>query len=292
MPTLKKITVYRHNLLGSDDQDQTGLLVNEVHYDEQGNEIARFTYNSEGELEEHIKMKLENGLPVEERLELNGEPAEYVSRTFDEKGRLITLTKHYLEGGNDTTTYTYEGDHLVLKQVVDSDGEEGEKSQWKYSDNKLQHEVNYDNDGDLENEKIYTYDDDGLLSEITEIAYNDGVAEKTVSVMDEQERLIAEKKYDAKGRLVARNIITYNEDGKAIQIEEENTRGKKIVTMEYDEAGNNTFQQETDFDGSPSGHIERTFDKDGHVLEMVVVSEPSVYQPGQNYRLEYIYEFH
>lgn len=291
MPDLKKITVIRHNLLGSLDENREGVILNEIFYDGQGNEVERLNYNTDGELEERINTKVVNGRATEEQIEVDGAMSERVARTFDEKGKVLTETRYYQEGGTDTATYQYNGEHLVMRLVVDSDGEEGEKAVWEYDGDKLMREVRYDIFGKIEIERVHEYDEAGRISEITETSYRDGDPEQLVSVFDEQGRLITEKRYDSKKRLVARTIITYNEEGKPLQYEEENSRGKKITKMEYDAAGNNILQEETNYNGDFLNSTERTFDEDGQLLTVEIIIEPSLYQPGQHYKLEYNYEF-
>lgn len=291
MPDLKKITVIRHNLLGSLDDDREGVILNEIFYDSNGNEVERLNYNTDGELEERINTIVVNGLATEEQIEVNGDLSERVARTYDEKGKVLTETRYYQEGGTDIATYQYDGEHLVMRLVVDSDGEEGEKAVWKFDGDKLIHEVRYDTFGKIEVERVHDYDETGRISEITETSYRSGDPEQSVFIFDEQGRLMTEKHYDSKERLVARTIITYNEDGKPLQYEEENVRGKKITKMEYDDAGNNILQEETNYNGDFLNSTERTFDENGQLLTVEIIIEPSLYQPGQHYKLEYNYEF-
>lgn len=287
---MRKITVTRFNLLGAIDEENEGMIVNEIYYNDNGQEYERFHYDSDGELEEHILSKIENGLIVEEVVEIQGEESERTIRTYDEKGRVITETRTYLEGGTDITSYEYDGENLVLKHVVDTDGDEGEKEERQYENGKLVKEVKYNLFGNPENEREYEYHEGGSVSEITEITYRDGLPERTVSFYDEQGHLTLEKKYDIKDRLVARTTVIYNENGKAVSFEEENPRGKKVTTLGYDEKGNNTTQEETDEKGNRISYVERTYSDEGELVSAEIIMEPSMYQSGQHYKLVYTYE--
>lgn len=291
MQAIKKITIVRHNLMGNDELSENENIVNEIFYDDHGNETERLNYNFGGEVEEHIIVKYDNNHAVEERLEIGGEVTERTTRTFDDKGKVLTEERHYMEGGSDVISFTYEGDNLVLKQVIDTDEEEGEKEIWEYENNKLSRTVAYNLFGNLESEKVYEYEDDGLLSEITETSFRDELPEKTVSIFNEKGNLTVEKRYDNKGRLVARTTVQYLENGKPHLFEEENVRGKKVTTLEYDEAGNNITREENDQDGQRLSYVERTFDESGNMLSAEIVMEPSLQTPGQHYRLEYKYEY-
>lgn len=289
MPEFRTIEIVRHNLLGANSESDNGVIINTIHYDENGHETERFNYNTEGELEEHIIYLISDGHVVEEKLEIEGELSERTTRTFDEKGRVLTETHHYLEGGSDVTSYEYEDDKLILKHVIDSDGDEGEKEVWEYEGGKLMREALFNVFGNLEREKIFEYEDDGTLSSTTESHYKDDQPEKTVTFYDANGRVTTEKKYDPKGRLVARTIINYNDEGKPLSYEEETLRGKKITNLEYDESGNNTVQVETDPNGGRISYIERTFNETGHPLTAEIIMEPTLYNAGHHYRLEYKY---
>ncbi|HLO91367.1 MAG TPA: hypothetical protein VK172_09400 [Lentimicrobium sp.] len=290
MASTRKITILRYNLLGSEESQIEPTLFNEILFNEEGQEIERFNYDTDGELEEHITVTMENGLNVEEILETQGEVSEHTTRSYDEKGRVVAETRHYAEGGSDIVSYVYDGDRLMLKHVIDPDGEEGEKEEWEYEGDKIIRESKHSMFGDIESEKSYDYDENGLLSAITELIYRDETPEKTILFFDPQGRLETEKKYDAKGRLIARTKVEYSENGKPLSFEEETTRGTKITKLQYDEKGNNIAQEETDQDGNRLTSIERSFDDQGRISMVEIVMEPSLYQSGQHYKLEYRYE--
>lgn len=287
---MKKVSIIKHNLLGAEPQENEGVLVNEVVYNEAGQEIERFHYDSDGQLEEHIITKVENGLPVEEILEIQGEISERTTRTFDIKGRVLTETRYYLEGGADVTSFEYQGENLVLKHVIDTDGEEGEKETWEYNNGKLIREVKYSLFGDVEAEKEYEYNENGVLSDVTENIFREEQPEKTVTFYDDKGRLTTEKKYDHKGRLVSRTIVQYNANGKPELFEEENVKGKKTTILTYDNAGNNITQEETDQNGNRISYIQRNYNESGNLESTEIIMEPFLYQAGQHYKLEYRYE--
>lgn len=289
MTTVTKTTIFRQNLLGNNYASNDGLLFQELFYDDNGIEIERVNYDPRGKVEERVKTKVINGLIAEEELEIEGEITERVVKSYDDKGRLTSETKYYSEGGHDVTSYHHDGEHLILRQVIDSDGEEGEKQTWEYDGGKVLKEKSYNIFGNLDTEKSYTYGDDGELAEVVEIFHDDDNSEKLVSII-ENGRTVLEKKYNAKGKLVARNTITYNDNGKAIMIQEETQRGTKTTKFEYDEAGNNVTQDEFEENDEVARHIERTFDTEGRVLSIEVMVQPDGYNPGQHYILTYNHE--
>lgn len=69
--------------------------------------------------------------------------------------------------------YDHEG-HLIKRQLTDSDGEEGEKHLWIYENKLLMREESYNEYGDLESSKTYTYSENGSLEEVVEVTYSVG----------------------------------------------------------------------------------------------------------------------
>lgn len=293
---ISEINLYRINLATGDPDDESELFqeipVNRVVLNENGHETERITYNSFGEPEERVVTRWEGDHAVEEILELDGEVVERTTREYDEEGRVLKEWRHYTEGGTDEIRYFYKEDKLLMKQAYDSDGEEGEKHFWTYENGLLVSEEAFDDDNTAEMKKTYLYSKEGVLEEVIEIQYTaDGVL-KTVSVMDEEGRLIAEKRYDLRGNLIARTLITLGENGHpATMVEESSARPKTVIHFEYDSNGNNTLYREETEDGSILSLITREFDEDGRNTASEVRIEPQQQRPGQHYRLRYEYSY-
>jgi hypothetical protein len=293
---IRQINIYRRNLAVADpdDDDLNGeVLINSVSSDKDGNETERIVYSAEGEPEERSVIIYVEGRPVEEVLEMNGEHAERTTREFDADGRVVKEFRHYLDGEPDQISYEYDSDgHLIKRLLTDSDGEEGEKHLWIYKDSLLVREEAYNEYGDLESSKNYTYNDDKKPEEVVELNFTDGQEIRLVTLYNADGKVEAEKRYDAKGRLVARSVYSFDESGKNTVIEEESVRGKSIVTLNYDEAGNNTIQEETGVDGMVVTRIERNYNQDNHPVSTEVRMESVANRQGQHYRLRYEYLFY
>lgn len=293
---IRQINIYRRNLAVADpdDDDLNGeVLINSVSSDIDGNETERIAFSAEGEPEERSVIVYSEGRPVEEILEMGGEHAERTTREYDSEGRVVKEFRHYLDGEPDQISYEYNSEgHLVKRLLTDSDGEEGEKHLWIYKDNLLVREEAYNEYGDLESSKTYTYTDDKKPEEVVELNLTGGDEIRLVTLYNTDGKVEAEKRYDAKGRLVARSIYSFDESGNNTAIEEESVRGKTTVTLVYDEAGNNTIQEETGVDGTVITRIERNFDPDNHPVSTEVRMESVANRPGQHYRLRYEYQFY
>ena len=292
---IRQISIYRTNLAVADPDDEYingETLMNSVITDESGNETERISYDSDGNPEERVSITYLSGKPVEERLEIAGELAERTTREFDSNGRPVKEFRHYLEGDPDQILYEYDAEgHLIRRQLSDSDGEAGEKHLWKYENKLLMREESYNEYGDLESSRTYTYSENGNIEEVVEVTHSDGEQTRLVTIYNESGKVETDKRYDSRGRLTARNIYTYDENGNNDTIEEENVSGKTTITLQHDDAGNNILQEEINADGTLITRIERTYNAEGRPETTEVRMENTPLRMGQHYRLRYEYQY-
>jgi len=292
---IRQVNVYRTNLAVADpdEEDLNGeVMINSVMTDEQGHETERITWDAEGNPEERVTIIYSNGYPVEEALEMGAEPAERTTREYDAEGHVLKEFRHYLEGDPDEISYEYNQEgHLVSRRLLDSDGDEGERQLWIYDHGLLVREESYNEYGDLEFSKTYSYSDDRKPEEVVELNFAGGEEVRQVTVYNPDGKVEAEKRYDSRGRLVARSIYFFDENGNNTVIEEESVRGKSIVNLQYDESGNNVVQEETGPEGTIAARIERSWDTGNRPVTTEVRIENSGQRLGQHYRLRYEYLF-
>lgn len=290
---IKQTNIYRTNLAVADPDEDDNLeevLMSSVVTDEAGNETERISYNSDGSPDERVVIRYTNNKPVEEVLEMSGEHGERTTREFDENGRMVREFRHYLDGEPDEIVYEYDSENRVVKrQLIDSDGEEGERHLWIYENKLLMREESYNEYGDLESSKTYTYYENGIPEEVVELHIHDGEQTRLVSLFNEDGKPEAEKRYDSRGRLTARNIYTYDDKGLATAVEEETVSGKTTVNLQYDESGNNILHEEIDSEGTVVSRIERRFNSDNQPVSTEVRIENTARGMGQHYRLRYEY---
>lgn len=292
---IRQVNTYRKNLAVA-DPDETDLegevLISSVISDSDGNETERITWDSAGNATERVLITYNNNHPVEEMIEMDGEQAERTTREFDADGRLLREFRHYLEGDPDEIVYTYDANgHVILQQLTDGDGDPGEKHQWVYENNLLVREESYNEFGNLEFSKTYSYSEDSSPEEVVELNFTGDQEVRHVTLYDDEGRIEVEKRYDSGGRLFARSIYSFDEKGNTTGIEEETVSGKSVVKLEYDEAGNNTVQEETGPDGSVVARIFRTYNADNQPVSSEVRMENTAQRMGQHYRLRYEYLF-
>jgi len=292
---IKQINIYRTNLAVADpDQgDLSGeVITNSIISDDEGNETERITFDADGNVDERVLVVYKNGKPVEEILEMGGELAERTTREFDDSGKLVRELRHYLDGDPDEISFEYDAEGRMIKRLLtDSDGEEGEKQLWIYTKGLLTREESYNDFGNLEISKTYTYTEDNKPEEIVELNFIDGEEKRLVTLFDENGNIEAEKRYDSQGRLVARSIYTFDENGNNTLIEEENVNGKTTIRLQHDEAGNTILQEELDDENNVVAAIHRDYNTDGQPHLTEVRMENTAQRMGQHYRLRYEYVF-
>jgi len=293
---IKQVNIYRQNLAiaDPDESDIAGeVIISSVKYDTEGRECLRINYDSEGNPEETVRITYSGKLAVEEAIEMEDGHAERTKHEYDENGRLAREWRFYLEGEPDEISYTYDNEgNMVERRLVDSDGEEGEKHIWQYSSGLLTKEEAWNEYGDKILLKTYEYDEERRPGEICEISYSDGLESKMVTIFNDKGHVETEKRYDVRGRLVARNTYTYDEQGNALNIEEESVNGKTLMKFSYDEHGNNVLQEEFDAQGELISMVKRNYGENNRQTDTEVRIELTPVRGGQHYRLRYDYKFH
>jgi hypothetical protein len=98
-------------------------------------------------------------------------------------------------------------------------------------------------------------------------------------------------KYDDNGKLLEKNLYTYDDKNNLIETIEE-TPYKKITTqIVRDEAGNAITQKEFNREGNLNHDVERDYDEFGNVTEVRSFVSGSGQRPDRKYILRYDYEF-
>lgn len=291
---VRKIRQFRAELIEDENLGITPVheqIVSENRLDADGNELERFTYDQEGNVEERVITEYAQGKPVKIIMEINDMVVEQTEYQYDESGRLVKELIVYQEGEPDEAIYTYEDARLIARQVFDEDGVEGEKMFRKYEGDRLMREEFFNADGELERSKTYMYNDGNQLEEIVELRTSDDGQTRIVNVLDEVGNIVLEKRYDPKGNLVMRSRSEINDKGLPESIEEESVYGKTITLLVYDDKNRNIRLREVTESGLVLNQIERTFNDEGQLLTLINKTEPTALRPGSHYRIRNEYEY-
>lgn len=244
----------------------------EKQYDEQGNLIHEITYNQSGDISEMYKYQYDNeGRIVEKQVFFDmDEVAETIVNQYNKGNNPIKTIVSYADGGSDEIVYDYDDkENLILKQVVNEDGEIEEEERSVYEDNKLI-EYKLIEYGDIAMREQRIYNESGQLIKI--ITW-DGHTDDTVTTQikyDEDGKRKEFIQYGNKNQILSRTTIEEYHNNQPLLVTEETATGKTITRYTYDDENNNTLHVESLEDGTVINEIKRTFLPEGLIAETEV----------------------
>lgn len=274
---IKEINTYRKDLvmngITSDALEEREFLMEKKVNDEKGNVITEILYYPNGSIIQQLEYLYDDkGNLIEETLEEEGsEIAERKSHNYLENGQKHKTYVHYIDGTYDTIEYIYDDkSRLISKVTTDSDGEIDGRKEYKYQNNKLVKETEYDYEDNISDEITYDYDENGNLKEMI---HYDGVEKETIKTLheyDEKGHRIETLIYNTKGKLVEKHGFLYDEKGRVVEATEETPYENNNTTMQYDDKGNIIEQKEVNEDGEINHFVERKFDENNNLLQSSV----------------------
>ncbi|MFO7873040.1 MAG: hypothetical protein R6U62_00980 [Bacteroidales bacterium] len=302
---LKALKVIKQNLPLPDANKAAGegqeVVLSETEYDAgHGKVILERQYNEEGQLEQETEYTYDDdGFMVREVLrEGDGMVVEDKSYESDENLRIAREYLNYADGSRDTVHYAYDDQgRLIQKTLKDEDGDVEQTDLFVFdAEGRLVREAVYEGEPDegeesLTEEKRYVYDEEGRLLE-TEI--RDRVEEsyrKRVNAYDEAGQRTSVMVYDADGELLERILFDPDDQGRPVEVVEENRRQKNTIQLQYDDHGNVVLQEEYDLNGNLVNRVERTYDKDGRFQQSRVRMHMPDRGINRYYVVKHSYEF-
>ncbi|NLA24355.1 MAG: hypothetical protein GX879_05250 [Bacteroidales bacterium] len=205
-------------------------------------------------------------------------PFKSLQKEFDENGNLLSEIKYNKDGEITSRHYNIYNDKALLEksEYVDNEHETSETHEYFYDDNgNLIKEttdfgqgflsvfvfekdfknnqiriIEQDEDDEIEETKVQTFDEDGNLLE--EISYNDANKEilKTINIFDHNKRIIKKEEHDLRYKTVQIHEYYYSNEGLLEGIKSVNKKGRLLnwVKIEYDE--NKRPTQQTSMNGA------------------------------------------
>ncbi len=180
---------------------------NTYQYDENGNEILQVEDYSEYHFE-YKSTYNDKGQLIEVVCTRNGEHFDTDTYTYDDQGRVT----QYTDGTMRVIRYVYEG-NTTRKQELNNDGSVDEENVYTYDDNGKLIREEYIVEGETWNYREYTRDENGKVLERQYYELEDGAVEaerKTVYTYDDNGNLTQEKFYED-GELSEQHTYTYVE---------------------------------------------------------------------------------
>lgn len=214
-------------------------------YDSFGNLVQSCTYDN-GELVAEYKRSYDDrgnltSLVTWDHTGLIAFPRARTSYSYDEKGRLLTVTRRNgfgIKTGSDTYTYDDEAGTVAWDGTYDT------QTKWLNEAGAPLRTVTHSGVGGGDMETIYEYDDQGRNTKVT--SYQNNAVLITVEYRyDDQNRIIEEINRGPEGEVLTHNIHEYTENtittydrdgGKTVQTLHSDGRADKVEG--FDSAGN------------------------------------------------------
>ncbi len=291
---IRSISVYRSKVDGSSSGDDQGILMSrEVFHPDFNKTVLQEQYGIDGQLEQTTVFEYDDrGFLIREVLkEADGTVTEEKSFEPDDRQRIAREYLHYADGSHDTIHYTYDDSGRVIRrEIIDSDGDIEEISEMAYQDDQLVHELVKDADGEIVDEHRYVYED-GLLQEVFHYNGQEESSQKRVYSYNDEGHRESVLVYDNDDNLIERFLFENDDQGRPIQIIEENRQKKNTIHMKYANHGHVGFQEEYDMKGNLVSRVERVYDDDGLLLESRIDATVPAMGVQQSYVVKQQYAF-
>jgi YD repeat-containing protein len=294
MPNKKSTLVYRTDLvnigIGQGQKETVPYLSSHTEFDESGRVISQSSFSPGGLLAEKVVLAYDSaGRVVHETYYVDEEdPSEEKSYEYDAEGRMIKQLKHYLDGSADVTHYEYnESGRLIEKRTVDDEDAVDSRETFAWDGDRLVTHMLVDADGNQLLREDFKYDEKGNMVEHVKDDDEAGEFFRLVVEYNTDGRKIWEKLYDDRGNLFDTTWFEEDEQGRVVQTVEENSKSKKVKHFNFDERGNSTGYEETNGNGDKMVVVEHHFDSDNNPLSSLVFVNGQGQATSQHYELNY-----
>ncbi len=221
---INSITVTKYDYLirnGYDEEvDDQGYPNHYSELDQEGRTLKEIKYSSGGDFEEMFEYSYDDkgNLLHEQYCLSEGEVAEKKTFVRDDAGRIRHVLKHYLDGSVDTIVYEYNDAGKPVRLITTTDEDEVDQVETFEWDNGelVGHQVT-DGDGELISEP----DLSKLQPNPTRITQND------------QEQITMEEELDEDGEVYLTVNRSYDEDGRAAEVDVFFDGRGKSITRHY-----------------------------------------------------------
>jgi len=298
--TVKSQKIYKIDFFGREFPDgpaeeREPWLYLSYDHDSEGNLIQEISFTQAGEREQVASYTYDNkGMLASEKFIQEGDDfSEWREYVRDEQGNVVQEIHHFLDGSCDLVNYSYnESGKLLKKSYTNDDGDLEREETFLYENEKLIEDKVVSFSGDILDIQSYTYHENATISSHEQQTLEEDGTVKFSSFYDESGNKIKTLRYNTKGHLVEISKMFYDENNSLLRVEEETQAKKSVVDYELLENKQFLKQTEKDEEGNVISSVSRRFDEEGRVLESMVFSEASPYQAAQDYSLRYEYEFY
>jgi len=188
--------------------------------------------------------------------------------TYDEQDRVIKVEVKQEEAFKSSVSYEYDSEgHQIKVTSFYEDGSIAEVTEYDAS-GKITQSISFDEAGEEQVKKVYTYDENGEKSYIS-TTFQGNADNVERYDYDEMNRLIAQVLYDGNFSVTTRTDYSYSEEG--LLIYKESVNGSFIFqnaeSYVYDEQGRMTRKNMLSERDKISGYNDYTYDSEDRILE-------------------------
>lgn len=237
-------------------------------FDANGNRLLEVTYN-DGEEEQKTERAYANSHLTEETIHfITDEMFEKVSYVYNDEGLLVKSNREYSDGSVESAEYTYEGKNLIRKVIVNDEGDVEEEDIFSYEkDRMISHQRK--EDGEITLIVKRKYDEQGNLIEEERDDRQEENHFKVLYTPAGANKAPDMKVMNSSGKVVEALAHVYDENGRLLrEIMESNYKGFKRhdTSYVYDDIGRIIAEETIDQNGLVRKRVSREYDGDHIVL--------------------------
>jgi hypothetical protein len=292
---VRSVTAFRvtNSIIGSGEGTSERDKAYFYEFDEDGNRIHELSF-ADGEEEQEVQRVYTNGHVVNEKIIfITDEVSEEVVYDYDDKGLIRSCTRTYSDGSTEKTEFTYDGDHLIRKVLLDDDGEAETEDVFKYENGRVTEHIQKEY-GEEKKRSVRKYNEKG--QEIEEIRSDDeGTVLKVIFEPKENDRMPDAKVYNADGKIIEAIMYRYDESGRLLQeLVETTTKGFRRLDTRYtyDDNGRLILEETLDQNGVLRKRVNRVYDDHDMVVREHQHEENPDYGSYMDLTTEYEYTFY
>jgi hypothetical protein len=289
MSTIKSITTIREDIIPIAGRNLEPHRVQYTEYDEKGRELKVINYDHMDEEDDFVETRYDaEGRKSAELYAQGGEVLESKYFFYDEKNRLFSERKEYLEGNADTIEVEYDdAGKMIKRRLIDDEGELETSETFEYENGLMIRQAVMDEDENLISEDLYEYNEKGQLLSLLRRNTLDEEEHHEVTVYNEQGLRAEVKQYNAIGKLVERVRYSFDEKSRVCLQEDEDVQHHTFTLYVYDDTDHIVQQVEKNMEGEVLSTITRLFDEAGQQIESEVEIAGGLYRAPQHYKVRY-----
>lgn len=261
-----------------EEYNEQGLLVREVHYDQEGEPetITAYSYNEKGQRVSR------------DHQDMSGEFSERLEYTYNDQGKMASMRKFYIDGTFDQYEYKYDAEGNETEIIItDEEGMPAGKTLRTFQGRFLQSERIYDDEGAEVRKTVLETDAGGRL--IRSETWSEEGYQRQEIVYNEAGEAIRKDFYDEDDDLTdSWELLGDNEPGTKRYSEGVDDR-KVVYSLQIDAEGKERYRRADDTEGNLLLEVHRDYDSEGRLLTQTLHATGYPFQTPQY--LRYIYKY-